>query len=166
MIHPSHLPSVLLPLGDNSTQGQPQGCAQAVLEGRTPLTWTKSMARVELINLNDCWYSRIRRCTPELFGSLLQRVFSPMYLQHWGLGRCSGPGVIHSKPSPLQSGEPQKGSVSKLAGTLCSLKFGFISQGMQALQLLPSHVVLFMHGWENSVDELCCLRPDFRSWPS
>lgn len=55
--------------------------------------------RVELINLNDCWYSRIRRCTPGLLGSLLWRVFSPVCWQRWGLGRCSGPGVIHSQAS-------------------------------------------------------------------
>lgn len=34
---------------------------------------------------------------------------------------------------------------------LRSLKFSFISQSMQALQSLPSHIVLLMHGWQNSV---------------
>lgn len=71
----------------------------------------------------------------------------------------------HSEASPPDSREPQKGSVNTLAGMLRSLKFNFISQDMQALQSLPSHVVLFMHGWENSVDERCCLQPDFGSWP-
>lgn len=92
-------------------------------------------------------------------------LFFPMCLQHWGLDRCSGPGVIPSKSSPPDSREPQKGSVNNLAGMFRSLKFSFISQGVQSLQSLPSHVVLFMHGWENSVDELCCLQPDFGSWP-